>query len=165
MSAYGTDAGFTAYATARGEASVGAASEADRDAARLRASEFIDGKFGHRFPGWRADGRDQVREWPRSFAADREGWPIDVDEIPDEIERATYEAAVRELATPGSLTPDVTLTAREISKTETVGPISETTRYAGGASVGAAEPVLTILEKVLARLINTSRLSTQMGRG
>lgn len=164
MTAYGTDAGFTAYATARGLTTVGAATESDRDTARLRASEFIDGRWGNSFIGYRAGGRDQVRAWPRSFATDAEGWTIQADEVPDEIERATYEAAIRELATPGSLTPDITNAERVTARSESVGSISESVTYAEGGGVEAQRPILTILDQILARLIVSGSFASKAQR-
>lgn len=164
MTAYGTDAGFTAYATARSHASVGAASPGDRAAARLRASEFLDGRWGGSFIGYRAGGRDQIRAWPRSFATDAEGWTIQADEVPDEIERATYEAAIRELANPGSLTPDITNAERVTARSESVGSINESLTYSGGGGVEAQRPILTVLDQILARLVVSSSFMAKARR-
>lgn len=165
MSAYGTDAAFQTYAAARGNTTVAAATEANRDAARLRASEFIDGRYGSAFPGYRSGGRDQVRQWPRSFATDSEGWTIQGDQVPEEVERATYEAAIRELATPGGLTPDVTLSTRVKSTTEKVGPLSESVEYMSGTGgVSDLMPVLTILDDILGRLISVNPIASEMTR-
>lgn len=80
---------------------------ATAEAALRRATAFIDAAYRGRFPGRRLNGRDQALEWPRIEAADRDGEDIASDEVPDEIVTATCEAAVRELATPGSLAPDM----------------------------------------------------------
>ena len=54
-------------------------------------------------------------------AIDREGEPVPADEVPREVEQATYEAALRELLKPGSLNPDyVATTAVKRAK---VGPL------------------------------------------
>lgn len=153
MTAYGSDAGFQDYASARGIATVGAASEAERDSARLRASEFIDGRWGSAFPGYRVGARDQLREWPRTSAVDAEGWHIPPDQVPDEVERATYEAAIRELAQPGSLAPDITPSRRVASVSERVGPLSESITYAGGGGAEAERPIITAIDQILARLL------------
>jgi hypothetical protein len=73
------------------------------------------------FAGSRKEGRSQVREWPRSDAVDYEGNEISDGDVPDEVQRAAYEAALREAANPGSLSPDYTMT--EQVKKEKVGPI------------------------------------------
>jgi hypothetical protein len=46
-------------------------------------------------------------EWPRSDAYDNSDELIAADEIPVEIIQATCEAAVRELADPGAMMPDL----------------------------------------------------------
>src|SRR5687768_9190680 len=78
-----------------------------KEAALRRATTYIDGRYGARFTGTRRLARDQALMWPRSDATDVEGWTIENDEVPVEIERATAEAALRELVDPGSLSPDV----------------------------------------------------------
>lgn len=106
MTAYGTDAGYKAWADARGVA-YGAYTDAQIAAARLRASEFIDAEYGASFPGLKTSGRSQDRAWPRSGAYDIEGYSIASTVVPDEIVNATYEGTKRELASAGSLAPDV----------------------------------------------------------
>jgi hypothetical protein len=77
----------------------------------LRGSEYIDGAYRTAFQGYRTEGRDQVREWPRDEAYVFEKWDwvlLDKTAVPVEVEQATYEAALRELASPGFFTPDYT---------------------------------------------------------
>jgi hypothetical protein len=99
------------------------------DAAIRRATTFID-SYRARFPGFRLKRRLQALEWPRSGAftylpsTGREypyldgrsdilrlsqlGYSyIGSNEIPTEIVKATCEAAIRELATPLSMSPDL----------------------------------------------------------
>ena len=73
----------------------------------VRASAAIDAKYGNRFPGERLKLRDQGLEWPRAYAYDRACNLIASDAVPVEIVNATCEAAVRELASPGGLMPDL----------------------------------------------------------
>ncbi|TEB83700.1 DnaT-like ssDNA-binding protein [Pseudomonas aeruginosa] len=126
---YGTVAGADAYHQARGNAAWAAAAEADKEAALARASAYIDGLGTQQpvsgcvlvFPGKKAGGRAQALQWPRAGAVDRDGGPIPADEVPREVEQATYEAALRELLKPGSLNPDyVATTAVKRAK---VGPL------------------------------------------
>jgi hypothetical protein len=77
------------------------------EAAIIRASAAIDAKYRGAFPGYRSVGREQGLEWPRQVAYDRAGWLIDATKVPIEIINATCEAAVRELAAPGSMMPDL----------------------------------------------------------
>lgn len=108
---YGTAAGFTAYHDARGRSEQLAALDLDDaqiEAALLVASEWIDGKYFVNFCGVKVGMRDQIREWPRMGVTDVNGYPIDQNSIPREVENATYEAALRQLVTPGSLSVDYT---------------------------------------------------------
>lgn len=77
------------------------------EAALIRATEAIDAIYRGRFPGYRVRGRAQALEWPRLAAYDVEGNLIVGDEIPIEVVNATCEAAVRELAVPNSMMPDL----------------------------------------------------------
>lgn len=108
MSIYGDLEGALAYHAARGNAawSADGVTDEQRTAALTRASSWVDG-YRSRFPGRKAGGRAQEREWPRVGASDAEDNEIADDEIPVEIEQATYEAALRELVEPGSLSPDL----------------------------------------------------------
>lgn len=63
-------------------------------------------RCAHKSGGTKAGGRSQEEEWPRDNAKDTEGNDIPNDEVPREAEYATYEAALRELVNPGSLSPD-----------------------------------------------------------
>lgn len=95
-----------AYCTARGLTFVTSPS-VDGEAALIRATAAIDATYRGRFPGYKASGRSQSLEWPRGQAYDAEGLLIAGDEIPIEIINATCEAAVRELAEPNSMMPDL----------------------------------------------------------
>lgn len=75
--------------------------------ALIRATAAIDAIYGGRFPGYKLDGREQSLAWPRGQAYDNESLAISDDAIPGEIFKATCEAAVRELATPNSVLPDL----------------------------------------------------------
>lgn len=105
---YGTAVGFEAYHTARGR-DVSAYSTDEANVALLVASEWLDGAFGYRWPGYKVgDRQQQIRDWPRSWVQDREGYPVDADSVPVEIENATYEAALRHLQDDTALLFDYT---------------------------------------------------------
>ena len=105
---YGTFAGFTAYHTARGS-DVSEYVEAPVNIALLVGSEWLDGAFGYRWPGYKVGDREQqTRDWPRSWVQDREGYPVDANTVPVEIENATYEAALRHLQDATALQSDYT---------------------------------------------------------
>jgi len=148
MPNYGTEAGLTEYA-----ASVGALVPAgDPLPALVRASVYIDGRYGPRFVGVRSGGYAQALAWPRTGAVTREGFSIPSSVIPDVIGNATYEAALRELAAPGSLSPDF-IASQQVTR-EKVGEIE--VAYAETASKGAdaARPVVTVIDEMLAGLLS-----------
>lgn len=105
MPDYGTLIGFTTYHTARGR-DVSAYIDADVEAAKLIASEWIDSRYRASFGGSKVGSRDQVREWPRTGAMDVHGYNIDSVSIPTEIENAAYEATLKHLTSVGSLSVD-----------------------------------------------------------
>lgn len=122
-----------AYCQARGVAwSDIRANNDQRSTALVRATAFIDATYRDRFPGYRTRQRAQAMEWPRvgayTFVPDNgrsNAWLpgytygssgyddgfgysyIQPNEIPREIVAATCEGAVRELASPGVLAPDL----------------------------------------------------------
>ncbi len=157
---YGTLADANQYHADRGN-TAWAGTDTAKTAALIRASDYIDGRYRYQtaggcwrsmFRGTKTDGRGQEREWPRTGATDSDGNAIPDNEVPVEVERATYEAALRELTEPGSLSPDY-VAAGQVTR-ETVGPI--TVQYASGQSDGAMppnRPVVTVVDDILAGLI------------
>jgi hypothetical protein len=105
---YGTAAAFQAYHTARGR-DASDYTDSEVNVALLVASEWLDGAFGYRWPGYKVgDRQQQIRDWPRSWVQDREGYPVSSETVPVEIEQATYEAALRHLQNPAVLQTDYT---------------------------------------------------------
>lgn len=148
MAAYGTAEGLAAYAASLGT-SVPAGSVAG---ALLRASAYIDGRYGRRFSGARAGGFAQERAWPRAGATTAEGFAVPADAVPLAVVNATYEAALRELAEPGSLSPDY-VAGDAVTKMK-AGSV-ELSFATPDASMGAAaaQPVFTVIDEMLADLL------------
>ncbi len=151
-----------AYHLARGATAWAAGVTADKEAALRRATAWIDGAYGERWPGYRTNRRAQLLDWPRTNAYDAEGEAIGTTELPVELIQATCEAALRELVTPGGLSPDVTQAS--IVRSEQVGPLAVT--YAASASISASRPVVTVIEDILEGLIGggTSGATTFLNR-
>src|SRR5688572_21568020 len=106
---YQAIADIAAYAAKRGLVfPTAGAAEPLAEAAARRASTWLDAAYRSRLPGARLMGRAQGLEWPREGAVDAAGHDIANDEVPTEWLSAHSEASVRELARPGSLSPDVT---------------------------------------------------------
>lgn len=110
MSYYGTTTDALTYHAERGNAAWAAATTANQEIALQRASDYLDNNWRGLFQGYKTGGRAQAREWPRDGVLVMDGAKqVELDEntVPVEIEYATYEAALRELAAPGYFNPDV----------------------------------------------------------
>jgi hypothetical protein len=79
----------------------------DEESALIRATLALDAAYRTNYPGYRTLGRMQGLDWPRTAAYDYEGYVIDTKTIPREIIKATCEMAIREIATPGIMQPDL----------------------------------------------------------
>jgi hypothetical protein len=143
---------ISAYAVARGLTFVitGGTNVADAEAAARRGTVWLDATFRARFPGRKANGRQQALEWPRVGACDASGEAIASDEVPVEIINALCEAAIREKAAPGSLSPDVT--PGEVVKREKFGSV-EFEYATGGVSATSQRPIATVIDDILGSLL------------
>jgi hypothetical protein len=121
------------------------------EAALRRASSYLDGRYGGRFPGFPVQGRAQSLCWPRTKANDRSGQAIASNAVPSEVAKAIQEAAWRELVVPGSLSPD-TVSQRVLS--ESVAGIS-----VSYANAGDQRPLLTIIEEVLGPILEPGNVT------
>ena len=151
MAGYGTDEGFAAWAAENGY-TVPSGTVA---AARQRGSVYIDGKYDGRFPGYPTGGAAQKRSWPRTGAEDRYGNAIASNAVPDRVVQASYEAALLELETAGSLSA----TTSEGERLKRLKAGSVELEYADSASFSAAEsasPVSTRIEGLLYPLLIVS---------
>lgn len=137
----------------------GAASPSDdlRASALIRAAVILDGSYKSRWPGRRTHGRNQGLDWPRTGAADAEGFPIQGDEIPVEIRDAQCEMALREYVSPGSLNPDVVETSRVLR--EKVGDLE--VQYADVTKTGGSIPQLTFVDNILAGILAPGSSTTK----
>lgn len=141
---YGTIGSADAYHLARGN-TAWTGTDAVKEAAMLRGSEYIDNNFRPLFPGRKAGLRAQVREWPRTWAYDIDLNHIPSSAVPIEAEHASYEAALRELVSPGSLSPDFTPGRQQKSVKVDVIAIE----YTGPVGIDSARPILTIVGGIL----------------
>jgi hypothetical protein len=119
-----------AYATARGRSAWLAAASGEAEALR-RGQDYIAGRYNHL-------------------------WVITFDNAaaPDAIKFAIIEAAIRELAVPGSMTPDLTL-GRE--KVLTGLDALKWTPVKPDVGVDDLRPTLTVIDGLLFRLITRYR--------
>lgn len=158
---YGTVTEADAYHAARGN-TAWTGDNTVKTAALVRASDYIDGRYRCRLPsgrwqsmftGEKTGGRTQEREWPRTGATDYEGNEIPSDEVPIEVEHAAYEAALRELTSPGSLSPDY-VPSQLVTKEKV--DVIEVTYSEPQPSVDGSmpnRPVITAVDEILAPLL------------
>ncbi|QYW02118.1 hypothetical protein CPT_Sonora_015 [Stenotrophomonas phage Sonora] len=121
---------FKSYHEDRGNPLPGAATDPDIETAIIRATDYLDQRFI--FVGRPMLTRQQSTEWPRTDAWDR--YRNLVTGIPVEVQEATAEYALRALS--ATLNPDPSRDesgARIQSKTEQVGPISQSLTFVSGA--------------------------------
>lgn len=103
---YGSYAGFIAYHTERGR-DVADYEASQVNPALLVSSEWLDNTYRATLPGHKTGGAAQVAEWPRTGVVDCYGYAVSSATVPDAIERATYEVALRVLKDREVLSPDV----------------------------------------------------------
>lgn len=140
---------FKAWADNLGK-SYGPDSPPDKiEQALRRATLYIDGRYRGRWTGKRATAT-QALAWPREYAVDEEGEDIAETVIPNAVIWATSEAAIREIASPGSLSPDLVRGGAVKSETKRVGPIEKSVVYQDSASERTA---LTAIDDILSGLL------------
>lgn len=126
------------------------ATSPEKQAAIIRASEYIDKRFGRRFRGFRKL-KEQALEWPRLSSFDDDGFLFSgTDDLPRQLEKAAAEYSLRAFLC-GVLAPDpippvpkqslesgetdrtdeagTVITGEVTRKKERVGPIEEETWY------------------------------------
>lgn len=144
---YGDPDGYKAYQISRGNSAADDLDNTDDIApALLVASEWIDGNYFNLFPGVKTAFRLQDRQWPRTGAYDIDRQTIQSDEIPIEVINATYEAARRQIASPGALRTDVKL-GTSIIAASVSGAVSVT--YAGVNSASDLQLLIPIIDAIL----------------
>jgi hypothetical protein len=159
MANYGTAAGFRIYHAARDNPLPADAADDDYVTAKLlKASEWIDGRYRPGFGGLKVGGRDQVREWARSGAFDVYGYAISSDSVPTEVENATYEAALKEMNSPGVLAVDWTPT--RYKSAAVVGAVSVT--YATFNGVLDLQTHFAIVDQILSAILCSGQMSSPL---
>lgn len=152
---YITEEFFRSYFEDRG-IDVSTLSQSQVEAACVRATDYIDKRWGGLFLGFKQN-KDQALEWPRLDAIDDDDYLI--DDIPDDLQKATAEYALR-AHNLGELAPDPALmvptrdttgsgtteaAGQSKRKREKVGPIEEETEQMDSSSYGNRTSVNTAL--------------------
>jgi hypothetical protein len=149
---FGTVAEADDYHDGRGNTAwASIATSALKEDCLVRATDYIEKRFGHKFRGFRRSG-DQALSWPRLDAWDNSGYAF--ADVPTKLKQASFEYALRSASlhelTPDPLSPvqpqtNLTGETRATGPTgsvtkvkESVGPIEEETEYDKGGSLSAA---------------------------
>lgn len=148
MTEYGTVASFRTYHTARGRDTT-VYSDTDVEVAKLVGSEWIDGRYRTSFPGTKVGLRAQVREWPRLSGYDINDDLISSASVPTEIENATYEATLRQLIAPGSLSVD--FTPSKYRRVSVDGAVN--VEYFGFVNASEVQTHFKIIDEILAPIL------------
>lgn len=144
--AYLSTADADAYHADRGNAFWASLDDATKEAALVRATDYIDKRFGRKFRGFRKTLQQRL-QWPRLSAFDDSGYLLGGDgKLPHQLRDACAEYALR-AALYSVLAPDPILPVPQQSwddpvparpeaitgvvtrKTTRVGPITEETAY------------------------------------
>ena len=132
---YVTVAFADAYFLDRGNAIWAAvATDAEKEQAIVRATDYIDKRFGIRFKGVKQSS-DQGLEWPRAGAVDNDGYVF--DDVPRNLEKATAEYALRALS--ATLAPDNSNSGVKITRKK-VGPIETESELSTPSSGSVISP-------------------------
>ena len=105
---YGNATDFKSYHEARGRSIPLTLDDDSIEVALLVASEYLDDKYEGSYFGYKTDGWEQERSWPRISAMTNTD-PQHIftnQEIPTRVVHATYEAAYREALSSGALNVD-----------------------------------------------------------
>jgi hypothetical protein len=122
--------------------------DADKETAIRRASAYLTNSFT--WQGHKVNGRSQALSWPRTGVIDEDGYAVPSDAVPGEIEDACAELALRELVTPGTLTPDVT--PSDAVKREKIGQLE--VEYSNPATnPSMSRPIISIVNDLVGPLL------------
>lgn len=162
---YGDATNFVAYHAARGK-DVSSYDDDVINAALVVASTWIDGIYGDSFVGHKTGGFTQADQWPRIGATVSDGadkwknyytFPDNV--IPDQVKHATYEAALRQIESPGSLQPDYT--PSKYKRVSIDGALS--VEYAPFSSAADVAPDISIVDTLLWPLLDKTAAASFSG--
>lgn len=145
---YGNAEGFKEYLGSRGKKFNCSWTDDVIDSALLVASEWIDGVYESLFVGYKTGGYNQERSWPRTSATIKTGysWHTFADnEIPENVVKATYEAALRHLKNENALQSDYTPSKyRSVSVQGAVSVVFDE-RITGASDVQTEFPIIQTL--------------------
>ncbi len=155
--AYTDATAFKIYHKDRGNEFSAGTSEIEK--AIIRATDFVDRKYGGRFKGVKEFASENELEFPRLKLFNRAG--ILVTEIPDKLAWATAEYALRALTEDLFLTPTIDETGlRRIGFRDKVGPIETEVKYAESTTRELEKPY-PVADKLLSEYLKTANTLTR----
>ena len=126
----------------------------------VRASMYVDSRFGRKFRGFRQR-KDQGLEWPRLSALDDDGYLL--DGVPRQLERAVAEYALRALQF-GELAPDVPPSVPRQSHSDGSGGLQDPTSVQTGEVEKVTSQVGPILTSTTFRSTRDSTAAPSAAR-
>ena len=125
-----------------------------KDEALIKASDYIDQRWGRRFAGTKQFDRTVNQlTFPRLGLYDRDGRYV--EGVPDLLKRATCEYALRALTS--TLMPDPSTQSNISSLRQKVGPIEEETVYRSSAAGSATSPDYPMADSWLAEYLGAGQ--------
>lgn len=103
----------------------------NQNRAIIQATQYLESRFRLRWKG-EAVTETQALAWPRRFAEDENGFGIDDDVVPSDLQDACSELAFK--AVSETLMPDISEPGTIRRELVRVGPITDETEYLGGKS-------------------------------
>ncbi len=143
------------------DASWTGASVGDKEKALRIGTEYLDSKYGPIWKGHRTNNiGDQRLDWPRSGVVDYDGGVFVHDELPEVLENATVEAALRHINAI-ILQPDITSSSPGdiVMERDKVGPLEVEVRY--DSSGKTTVPKFFKVDALIAELILGGRPGAQ----
>lgn len=139
---------FRTYCTARGH-DISDYDDTEIEQALRRGTEWFEALYSARLPGARVS-LTQALTLPQTGLYDARGYAVASNAVPVQVQKAVCEATLRELATPGGLSPD--LVTGQIEKRVRVDTIE--VEYASGSTGAEGQrPTLTIVDGIMSSLL------------
>jgi len=122
----------------------------NKEIALRTAAQHMRAKYGTRWQGRRVR-QEQALDWPRYNVADRDGWYVDSDIVPVNVQRANAILALK--TATDTLSPDQSSPGTIKSEAVKLGSIAETIVYDGGKD---QETHYTLVERLLSEFLEAA---------
>jgi hypothetical protein len=110
-----------------------------KEAALRAGTEYLDLQYAGRWFGYKVNGT-MSRQWPRFNVVTSDGFAVSSAAVPLGVKNACIEMALRSLT--DSFFIDLTESGDIKSESVTIGPLTESTTYAGAKSTVKRYPVI-----------------------